>query len=286
MLKPHTINQQIITSIKDIEKLGMSSSPRGLSVKEIDCHTFQLDPCFTLADFPARPFNFKYFMGELSWYLSKDNHIEWINKFSSFWQSLANDAGTVNSNYGTLLFGEQLQWALDSLKKDENTRQAICFVNGPRFQYEGNKDFVCTMYINFWIRNNELHMKVQMRSNDIFYGLTYDAPFFAFLQQTMHYWLKETYPELILGKYIHSADNVHYYEKHYKLAQDIIKDETTSSGSFFLLRKPLFNITNNIYLITDEGRNFLTDVIELINCDLVITQAAAKETLLKYFYIQ
>jgi thymidylate synthase len=281
----HSINHQVLKTLQEIDTEGRESSPRGMAVKALELKTLKLDPNFSLMDFESRPFNWKYFMGELSWYLIKDNNIDWINNFSSFWKNIADDAGTVNSNYGTILFGEQLQWAIDSLKKDKNTRQAVCFVNRPKFQYEGNKDFVCTMYINFWITDNQLDMKVQMRSNDIFYGLTYDAPFFAFLQQSMWHWLKDTYEDLELGTYYHCADNMHYYERHFELAQTI-QFEEPKDPYFFHLREPLFTITNNNYLLLQAGRDFLADVATLVNSGEKITQEESFNILIKYFYIQ
>ena len=85
------------------------------------------------------------------------------------------------------------------------------------------------MYANFFIRNNALHMKIQMRSNDIFYGLTFDAPFFSFLQQSVYLKLKETYPDLELGMYYHYADNLHFYERHFDLASEIRFEEIITS---------------------------------------------------------
>lgn len=281
----HSINHQVLKTLQEIDTEGRESSPRGMAVKALELKTLKLDPNFSIMDFDSRPMNWSYLMGELSWYLIKDNNIDWINNFSSFWKNIADDAGTVNSNYGTILFGEQLQWAIDSLKKDKNTRQAVCFVNRPKFQYEGNKDFVCTMYINFWITDNQLDMKVQMRSNDIFYGLTYDAPFFAFLQQSMWHWLKETYKDLELGTYYHCADNIHYYERHFELAQTI-QFEEPKDPYFFHLREPLFTITNNNYLLLQPGRDFLADVAALVNSGEKITQQESFNILIKYFYIQ
>ena len=188
-------NEEVYRLLNKINEEGSESTPRGLKVRELHMHTLKLSPNFPLMDFEDRPFNFKYFMGEMAWYLLKDSNISYINNFSSFWNRIADHAGNVNSNYGKLLFGEQLQWVLDTLKADINSRQAIAFVNQPKFQYEGNKDFVCTMYLNFWVRDNKLNMKVQMRSNDIFYGLSYDAPFFAFIQQSVWHWLRKTYPD-------------------------------------------------------------------------------------------
>lgn len=236
-------------------------------------------------DFEARPFNWKYFMGEMAWYLTRDNNIEFISKFSNFWTGIADAGGNINSNYGKILYGDQLQWVLNSLKRDHNTRQAIAFVNQPKYQYEGNKDFVCTMYLNFWIRDNKLNMKVQMRSNDIFYGLSYDAPFFAFLQQTMWHWLRETYPTLELGTYYHCADNIHYYERHFDIAEKIMEEEPRTPN-WFHLREPLFRLANGILLPTVPGHSFMEDVVNLLNSGEKITQEASKEILNKYFYIQ
>jgi thymidylate synthase len=223
-------------------------------------------------------------MGELGWYLLKDRNIDFINNFSSFWKNIADEGGHINSNYGSLLFGEQLQWALDSLKNDKNTRQAVCFLNQPKFQYEGNKDFVCTMYLNFWIRDNKLNMKVQMRSNDIFYGLSYDAPFFSFVQQSMWHWLRNKYEDLEMGTYYHSADNIHYYERHFELADKIVYEDDRPP-IWFHLRDPLFFLNNGNMLPTVKGLKFMEKLSELTKQE-TISQEESKELLSQFFYIQ
>jgi thymidylate synthase len=222
----------------------------------------EFDPRFPLMNFQSREFNWRYFAGEIAWYAMKDRNINFINNFSSFWKNIADEDGIINSNYGSLLFDEQLLWAFNALKNDPNTRQAISFVNRPVFQYEGNKDFVCTMYLNFWIRDNRLHMKVQMRSNDIFYGLSYDAPFFATIQQQMYHWLKSDLPELQLGTYYHCADNIHYYERHFDLAEKIMSE--SHSEIFFFLRKPLLNIVNGELVKSEHLIEYVNELKTLV----------------------
>ena len=183
-------NKNFSTVFRDklewIERENNSADPRGLKVKEQIFGSMEIDPIQPIANFKSRPFNWKYFAGELAWYLKGDRDIDYINNFSSFWKGITNpNSNEINSNYGSLVLNEQLEWVVDSLVKDRNSRQAIMFFNRPDFQFEGNKDFVCTMYANFFIRNNKLHMKIQMRSNDMFYGLTFDAPFFSFLHQSL-----------------------------------------------------------------------------------------------------
>jgi thymidylate synthase len=253
------INVQVFHLLEDLEAAGQTSSPRGLKTKEANLATLDIDPIYSVMDFVPRKFNWRYFAGELAWYLKADTSIEFINNFSSFWKDICPN-GHANSNYGSLLFDvhpsqkvsdfdgskipnrefhNQLEWVYTSLVKDKNTRQAVAFFNTPYFQYPGNKDFVCTMYINFWIRKDYLDMKVQMRSNDIFFGLTYDAPWFSTIMQSMYLNLKEVYPELKLGIYYHCADNVHFYERHFELADKILDNPLNSSIKLNLIH-PIF----------------------------------------------
>jgi len=234
------INKNFIQLINDIEEDGDIIAPRGLKVKELLMKEIHINPFYSILDFPDRPFNFKYFAGELNWYLTKERSIDKILPFSKFWKNISNN-NLINSNYGNLLFGKQLFWAYNALKDDINTRQSIAFLNKPEFQIIKNKDFVCSMYLNFFIRDNKLHMKLTMRSNDIFFGLTYDAPFFALIHQHMYLWLKKDYPHLQLGTYIHYADNIHFYEKHFDIAKKISKTKEYNNYSL-ILKRPMFEL--------------------------------------------
>lgn len=239
------------------------SSPRELKVKEELLANMAIDPTNCIADFKDRAFNFKYFAGELAWYLNKDRDVNYINQFSNFWQYIVNPGtNEINSNYGSLVFNEQLEWVIEQLRKDPNSRQAIMFFNQPKFQFEGNKDFVCTMYANFFIRNNKLNMKVQMRSNDVFYGLTFDAPFFSFLQQSVYLILKDTMPELKLGTYYHYADNMHFYERHFDLANNIIKNGAGSNYKLVLSKK-MIDIVDGNCVLTQIGQSFIDQCNEI-----------------------
>lgn len=247
--------------IQKIEEEGRETKPREFKVKEILLQTLEIDPHYPIVDFTSRPFNYKYFGGEIGWYLRKEKTLEYIKPFSSFWNKLTNESGEINSNYGELLFGEQLRWCYDSLKNDKDSRQAIAFLNQPKFQITGNKDFVCTMYLNFFIRDNALNMKMTIRSNDMVFGASYDIPFFSFVMQHMYLWLKETaYPELELGTYYHYADNIHYYEQHFSLMNNILKEEI-KTPPLFILKKRMFDIKEDgTYILHDDAKDFCSKV--------------------------
>jgi len=247
----------------------------------------EINPLFALPDFKFREFNWKYFAGEMAWYMKGSTSIDYINNFSSFWKGLTNENGTINSNYGNLLFySKQLIWAYESLIKDKDSRQAISFVSRPDFQYEGNKDFVCTMYLNFWIRENRLNMKVNMRSNDLFYGYSYDVPFFATVMQTMWHNLKETYLDLQLGTYYHCADNIHYYEKHFELGDKIIEEhEMQSPPMFAFLKEPLFKIHSDGLEFSQSALDFQAEMDSIVESG-EITKDICKRALKHLFIIQ
>jgi thymidylate synthase len=282
-LEISSVSNSVKSLLQKIDSHGLESAPRGQRVREVFNHTLEFDPRFPLMDFESRKFNSRYFAGEIAWYLMRERDPAFINNFSSFWKNITNPDGTINSNYGDILFSDQLLWAYNSLKRDINTRQAIAFVNQPKYQIEGNKDFVCTMYLNFWVRENRLHMKVQMRSNDIFYGLSYDAPFFATIQQQMYHWLKTDHPELQLGTYYHCADNIHYYERHFDLADRILQEDHRES--FVFLKKPLLNIVNGTFEISEHAQEYINNLKNLINKN-EHTNENCRKLLEKLYFIQ
>jgi hypothetical protein len=100
----------------------------------------------------------------------------------------------------------------------------------------------------------------------------------------MWHWLSNTYPELGLGTYYHCADNIHYYERHFELAEKIMSEETRDPY-WFHLRAPLFNLNNGIMLPSVEGLKFMESLSNLMKQE-TITQEESKELLQTYFYIQ
>ena len=285
-----SFSKTFINIINHIDEHGEESQPRDLKVKEAILANFTIDPVYPIANFPQRTFNWKYLAGELAWYMKQDRDVDYIGAFSNFWGRITNpDSNEINSNYGSLVFNkEQFGWVVDSLVADKNSRQAIMFFNQPKFQFEGNKDFVCTMYANFFIRDNKLNMKIQMRSNDIFYGLTFDAPFFAFLQQSVHIKLLETYPDLELGDYYHFADNLHFYERHFDLA-DAIKIEKINpeTENTFVLKQKFIDYDGEKVFLTEAANEFCKEIYESINEDrtTALDKEGYKAILDKYFVL-
>lgn len=282
-----SFSNTFINIINHIDSEGQESQPRDMKVKESILSSFVIQPTQPIANFKSRKFNWKYLAGEMCWYLQQDRDVDFIGSFSKFWSKLTNPGtNEINSNYGSLVFNkEQFGWVIDSLVTDKNSRQAIMFFNQPKFQFKENKDFVCTMYANFFIRNNKLHMKIQMRSNDIFYGLTFDAPFFSFLQQSVYLKLKETYKDLELGPYYHFADNLHFYERHFDLAESVRNEKISpEEENTFILKEPLLDYDGKKVFLTEQGLAYCRDIYDSIGEDRsTLEQDDYKNILAKYF---
>jgi thymidylate synthase len=216
-----------------LENPEYTCAPRGMQINEITDLSFTIaDPISCLYDNKRRGSQEKYIAAELLWYFSGRRDLEFIQKYASFWKQVANPDNTLNSAYGYLLFNRkneygktQWQWAYDSLIADRDTRQAIMHFNTPDHQWDGNKDFVCTLSGNFHIRENKLNLTINMRSNDAILGTATDVAFFCILQIQMWYLLQQKYPDLELGTYTHYVHSMHIYERHFQLVKEMLEED-------------------------------------------------------------
>ena len=155
----------------------------------------------------------RYAIGELLWYNSRNNTAKAIEPFSKFWNKLAEEDGTVNSNYGYCIhdkFGfDQWEMVKQLLKETPNTRQAVLHIKEPRDMINNpTKDLNCTISLQFILRGNKLDMITTMRSNDIWLGLPYDIFNFTCMQIQMAMELG-----VEIGVYYHNAGSLHLYKK-------------------------------------------------------------------------
>jgi len=210
-------------------------SPRGQLVHEIENGIIRVEnPLSCLYDNKIRSSQYKYIAGELLWYFSGSNDLDFIKKYSKFWEKLVNEDRSLNSAYGHLIFTKkneykfnQWRWAYKSLIDDKDTRQAIMHFNLPEHQFVGNKDFVCTLNLLFQIRDNKLLLTTMMRSNDVILGLPMDIVFFISLQLQMLKLIKVKYPEVELGSYTHIANSLHLYDRNFETVNKMLLEEFT-----------------------------------------------------------
>jgi len=241
---------------------------RGHLVREILGAQIRIrNPYSNLFKNKARDLPEEYLRKELLLYFNSIDDADKFIEASSVWKDLANSDGSVNSSYGYLIFAEkneeevnQWQWALDSLIRDRDSRQAIMYLGRTRVQRQGMKDFICTISYQFFIREYKLWMVANRRSQDIHYGLTFDAPWEMLLMQQMRNHLLVRYPGLELGEYILNCGSLHMYEKNLDLLRAM------KSKDFMPHQTP--KISPEFPLITPNGTPlFAKDSIEKIRHD-------------------
>lgn len=205
------------------------SKPRGLEVRE--CLNVGLhieDPTKNLFKYEDKSLTLPtgYVKKEMCLYLLATDDAKEFSKASSFWNNIKTKNGKINSAYGNLIFNKSLKdgrsqfdWAFDCLKNDKDSRQAFMRFNNTSHQYDGNKDVPCTFLQVFHIRRNKLYATVEMRSNDIIKGTTYDIPSFILFQRLMLLRLREVYPDLEMGSYEHFASSFHLYATDFDLVE-------------------------------------------------------------------
>jgi len=232
MIKGKDIDEVLYKVCKKF-KTAPEYSPRRQKTKELIQETLVIkDPSKCVVTNPARKISRDYLDKELKWYLSGDKNIKEIGKHASMWNNIADENGKVNSNYGEIVFFQELEnytesqfcWVIESLCNDQDSRQAIINFNQPKHKKEDVKDFVCCISVQYLIRDKKLISITNMRSSDLIYGFCNDFPFFAYLQQELLRRLNRGGLKLKLGMNIHTAGSLHIYEKHFPMIDKIIDE--------------------------------------------------------------
>lgn len=206
------------------------SSPRGQKIREKLGVSFTIDnPRHRYPFVWGRNFSPTYLAAEMVWYLSGNNSTEWISNYSKFWSNISDDGKTANSAYGARIFhtnpiiagGRLNQWDFvkDELTRDPDSRRAIIHLRTPDDSVDAKLDVPCTLSLQFFIRDAQLHMIVNMRSSDLIFGIAYDIPAFTFFQEMLALELG-----VGLGTYTHCSNSLHIYERHFKMCRVILTD--------------------------------------------------------------
>ena len=181
----------------------------------INAVTVISDPTRNIMQNNIRKMSFRYAIGELLWYLSRNRNLSAISNYSHGWDRMSDDGEKVNSNYGYCIFDkfgfDQLKFVEDKLKKDKNTRQAVIHIK--EANENESKDVNCTVCLQFFIRDEKLFLTTYMRSNDLWFGFPFDVFQFTCLQVYLAMKLN-----IGIGSYTHIAGSLHLYARDFEKA--------------------------------------------------------------------
>lgn len=132
-----------------------------------------------------------------------------VQRYNSNMKQFMTDGELEGSAYGRYLRRiphDQVVRVIDQLRDNPTTRQAVINFHQADVENYDGKDVACTIYMQFMIRNGQLHAFANMRSQDMYWGYPYDVHNFQWLQEVLAGILG-----VRVGTYTHYMNSCHYY---------------------------------------------------------------------------
>ena len=216
----------------------MNESKEVKGTKELNNYSFELTNLDNNV-INVRGISKAYLCAELTWYMLARNDVAFINPFAGMWGRISDDGVTSYSAYGDIVFKrhgfDQVDKIIELLANDKESRRAVINFNVPNKNVIETKDEICTIALQFYIRDNVLNCTGIMRSNDIWYGLPYDVVFFTELQKYIAHRLN-----VPVGTYVHDVISLHCYERNYDDMSKVIATVPTEKISINIERLDMF----------------------------------------------
>lgn len=228
-----SIDQCWIGTAFDIKRDGTDLGSRAGGCSELLGYQFRMRaPWLNILSNRTRKFSKAYAVAELCWYLGGLNQIRWLTPYAPSYVNFSDDGETAYGAYGPRgLSIRHLERVCDILNESPGTRQAVTVLWDPTdimvVQSKGSKDIPCTVSLKFYVRDNKVHLIADMRSNDVWLGLPYDAFCFTAIQMLVAGELG-----LGVGSYTHQAGSMHLYDRNARQMTDACAEEFEPSGCF------------------------------------------------------
>jgi thymidylate synthase len=229
-------HQNIFTSIDEVEvwileelfSRGEYITTRELKTLELCNINFCItNPLNRNTNNPKRKWKLPLAIGEFAWHVSGSKDVDFIAYYARQWKNFSTDGKMISQScYGHKIFKKDVygesQWdrLIKLLKKDKFSRRAVLdlYESDSGIDYFA-KDIACVSTVQFLIRKEKLDVIVNMRSNDLIWGLPYDIYLFTMLQELLSLEL-----EIELGNYYHNVGSMHIYERHFELGREMLNE--------------------------------------------------------------
>lgn len=213
---------------------------RGLSTRELLNFCTEIwEPQHHCILIPSRHWNPWLALSESLWILAGRNDVESLRPYNSHITDYSDDGKSLYGAYGVRI-ASQVDDVIWRLQKDPSDRRAVLQIwdsLGAKYDLTmATKDPPCNNLVYFKLRENQLHMTVINRSNDLHFGLyAVNIPSFGLLQEyiaarlgvemgyqthisnSLHIYTNESRARTITERMIHDKTPLPTYPKH-KLA--------------------------------------------------------------------
>ena len=159
---------------------------------------------------------------EVLWYLSGENHIRNLRKYTKIWDAWADEDGNLETAYGHYWrhfpsakknkFGEwevkeidQIQYVIDEIQRNPNSRRLVVSAWEPG-NAATSKLPPCHYTFVFNVNDGKLNCHLTQRSGDIALGIPFNLAAYALLTQIIAQQVG-----LELGEFAHTIIDAHIY---------------------------------------------------------------------------
>lgn len=266
VIKGSNFQELYYNAIKEVVEHGKEIEVRGSKTKELHPAMCILeDPTKRTLLYPHRGNNPFATLAETVWVLAGRRDMGFLKKFLPRAPEYSDDDNVWRAGYGPRLrnyegvddegrqiYTDQIKFVYNKLKEDPNTRQAIISVYDAAKEstVRKTKDFPCSNWLHFMIRDDKLDCELVIRSNDIIFGMgginVYE---FTVLQQILAKALG-----VGVGTYYHYVSSLHLYEHHYAKAERLL-------NSYMPLPKlPVFDFGGPQFVITRMWKALIENI--------------------------
>ena len=196
---------------------GEVVSPRGMKTRELLGETIRIDDVSrSLPLYIGRGCNPSIGAIEAVQLVGGFSDPELVCRIAPNMKQFREEDGSFHGAYGPRV-QPQIEHVLRRLRGDRDTRQAVLHIWDWRWDMtQDKKDLPCTVSLHFLIRADKLVLHTHMRSNDVWWGLAYDAFQFTQLQLTVAAQLS-----LEVGPYFHHTTSLHIYERDWDKVEEL-----------------------------------------------------------------
>ncbi|CAL4323055.1 Thymidylate synthase [Buchnera aphidicola (Chaitophorus populicola)] len=214
--------------LKKILKNGQIKKNRtGINTLSIFGHQIKINLNNQFPLITTKKCNISAIIYELLWFLKGDTNIKYLNKKKiNIWNQWANKNGDLGPIYGAQWRKwktinkkkiDQIQSAIDLLKKDPNSRRIIVSSWNPGDIKKMSLP-PCHILFQFYVINNTLSCQIYQRSCDVFLGLPFNIASYAIL---INMFAQQC--NFNLGELIWTGGDVHLYINHLSQAKEQLK---------------------------------------------------------------
>lgn len=256
-----TATEAWIDSISRIKNNGNRIKPRGMETEEVLNQTIAFNMNYPICHHNQRKLSYKFMAAEAYWITSGSSLVEDIAPYNSHIAQFSDDGYIFNGAYGPA-FSSQLNFVVDTLTKDLDSRQAVMTIWHPN--PEETKDHKCTIALQFSIRQARIHTTVFMRSNDVILGRPYDM--FNFTVMTLRVLTRLNAAlkcSIVLGNMHIFCTSSHYYEQHYDMVKEILNNKEEYKITSLVPLEAMFSwnyVVNSLLATRDNEKHTLWQI--------------------------